>query len=85
MVHKPGHMPSLIRKAQSKLNKVVRPTVRRASKATIGVGKVASMAGYRGTGRKITNIGRAGKKASQVRDLKSARTAINAALRASKK
>lgn len=73
-----------IRKAKRAINKVARPVVRKASKATIGTGKVVSELGYRGTGRKISQHGRAGLAASKVRDLKSAKKAIDVALKANK-
>ena len=41
--------------------------------------------GYKGVGRKTSNAGRAAVKASKVKDLKSAQSATNAALKASGK
>ena len=77
-------LASELKKAQQKINKVARPAARKGSKATIGTGKVVSAMGYKGTGRKIQQHGRAGLAASKVRDLKSARTAIDKALKANK-
>jgi len=73
-----------LKKAKKALNKVVKPAVRKGSKATIGAGKVVSAMGYKGTGRKISNHGRAGLAASKIRDLKSARSAIDKAIKAKK-
>ena len=61
-------LASELQKAKQKINKVARPAARRGSKAVIGVGKVASSMGYKGTGRKISNHGRAGLAASKIRD-----------------
>ena len=69
-------------KAKTKMKKVVKPTVRKAGKATVGAGKLITAAGYKGVGRKTSNAGRAAVKASKV---KSAQSAINAALKASDK
>lgn len=69
-------------KAKKSMNKVARPMARKAGKATTGVGKVVSMAGYKGVGRKTSNVGRAVTKASRVKDLRSAKKAIDAAIKA---
>jgi len=73
-----------IRKAKKAINKVARPVARKASKATIGTGKIVSELGFKGTGRKISQHGRAGLSASKVKDLKSAKKAIDMALKANK-
>ena len=56
-------------KAKTKMKKVVKPTVRKAGKATVGAGKLITAAGYKGVGRKTSNAGRAAVKASKVKDL----------------
>lgn len=73
-----------IKKAQTSINKVARPAARRGGKATVGAGKIASELGYKGTGRKMQQHGRASISASKVKDLKSARKAIDMALKANK-
>ena len=73
-----------LKKAQKSLNKVVRPAVRKGSKALIGGGKMVGAMGGKKVGRKMSNVGRAGLAASKVKDLKSARTAIDKALKAKK-
>ncbi len=54
-----------------------RPAVRKASKAAIGAGKVASAFGARGAGRKITKAGRVGVAASRAKNLKGAKVAVD--------
>ena len=67
------------------MKKAVKPTVRKAGKATVCASKLITAAGYKGVGRKTRNPGRAAVKASKVKYLKSTQSAINAALKASGK
>ena len=64
--------------------KRTRPVVRRGGKAAVGVGKMVSAAGYTGTGKKISQGGRVARDSSKVKDLKSAKKAIDQALKAMK-
>lgn len=76
-----------VQKAKKAINKVSKPAkkiTKVGSKAAIGTGKIVSGLGYKGTGRKISQHGRAGLAASKVKDLKSARKAIDMALKANK-
>jgi len=58
-----------------------RKAARLGSKALIGGGKLATSAGFKGAGRKATKVGRVGLAASKIKDLKTAKTAINKALK----
>ena len=61
-----------------------RPIVRKIGKAGVGGGKLLSHAGFKGTGRKVSQAGRAVRDASKVKNLNSAKKAINSALKALK-
>lgn len=64
-------------KAKRVVQRKARPAVRKASKALIGAGKVASSAGYKGTGRKVSRVGRAGLAASRVTNMRQGALAMD--------
>ena len=71
----PG-VKKLVKKVKRTGTKARKP-VRMVSQATIGAGKIASAAGYRGVGRKVTRAGRVGVAASRAKNLRGAKIATD--------